>query len=157
MRFDLGAYRPGLSRFDWKNFAVGAVVSAVLVALLGDGTMFFFTAITPREEGVNIGGAMLATFGSLLAVALGAAFTARRARRRHGQPVPEGVGAGLVGFTLAVVTVIFLFFSIRGVPLYNALFEIPNMLTLLAPGAGAALAGAALGNRGGTTTRPSDQ
>lgn len=157
MRFDQGTHHPGRSRFDWRNFAAGAVVSAVLVALLGDGTMFFLTAITPREEGVNIGGAMLATFGSLLAVALGAAFTARRARRRQGQPVAEGVGAGLAGFALAVVTVIFLFFSIRDVPLYYALFEIPSMLTLLAPGAGAAFAGAALGNHGGITARSSDQ
>lgn len=142
---------PESPRFDRNNFAVGAVVSTVLVALLGDGTAFFFKAITPREEGVNIGGGMLAILVTLFAVALGAAFTARRARLRGSQPMPEGVGAGLAGFTLATVTVIFLFFSIRGVPLYNVFFEIPTVMALLAPGAGAAFAGAALGNHGGTT------
>jgi hypothetical protein len=65
------------------------------------------------------------------------------------------VGAGLVGFTLATVTVVFLFFSIRGVPLYNAFFEIPTVvITLLAPGAGAAFAGAALGNLRRTNGQP---
>jgi hypothetical protein len=117
-------------------------VSSLLVGLLGYGTIIFFQAITPREEGVNIGGAMLASLGSLLAVALGAAFTARRARQRASQPMPEGISAGLVGFLLAVLAVGYLFFVVRGVPL----LEILNLLPLLLPGVGAALAGAALGS-----------
>jgi hypothetical protein len=48
---------PSAARFDLKNFAVGAVVSSRLVGLLGYGTILFFQAITPGEEGVNIGGA----------------------------------------------------------------------------------------------------
>jgi len=128
-------------------------VSAILVGLLGDGTMIFFTAVTPREEGVNIGGAMLATFGSLLAVALGAAFTARRARRGGSQPVPEGVGAGLAGFTIGIFSAGYLFFLARGAPV-SALLEIPNMLPLLLPGVGAAFAGAALGNRQRSRRQP---
>lgn len=130
------------SHFDLKNFAVGAVVSSLLVGLLGYGTIIFVQAITPAEEGVNIGGAMLASLGSLLAVALGAAFTAQRARRRASQPMPEGISAGLVGFMLAVLGVGYLFFVVRDVPL----FEILNLLPLLLPGVGAALAGAALGS-----------
>jgi hypothetical protein len=132
---------PGPPHFDLKNFAVGAVVSSLLVGLLGYGTIIVFQAITPREEGVNIGGAMLATLGSLLAVALGAAFTARRARQRASQPMPEGIGAGLVGFMLAVLGVGYLYFVVRDVPV----LEILNLLPLLLPGFGAALAGAALG------------
>jgi hypothetical protein len=155
MQFDQAERPSGPSRFDRKNFAVGAVVSAVLVGLFGFGTLVYFQANTPRDEGVNIGGAMAATLGSLLAVALGAAFTARRARRRHGQPVPEGVSAGLTGYTLATSTFITWFFVDRGGPL-QALFEIPNMLTLLIPGGAAAYAGAAVGNRGRTTTRPGE-
>jgi hypothetical protein len=84
-----------------KNLALGAVVSSLLVALLGYGTIAFSAAITPPEAGVNIGAAILASLGCLLAVALGAAFTAWRARRRGSQPIPEGATAGLVGFTLA--------------------------------------------------------
>jgi hypothetical protein len=129
-------------RFDPKNVAVGAVVSSLLVGLLGYGTIIFFQATTPPEEGVNIGGAMLASLGSLLAVALGAAFTARRARRRASQPMPEGISAGLVGFMLAVLGVGYLFFVVRDVPL----LEILNLLPLLLPGVGVALAGAALGS-----------
>ena len=135
-------YWPQPPRFDIKNFAIGAVVSSLLVGLLGYGTIIFFAAITPREEGVNIGGGVLATLGCLLAVTLGAAFTAWRARRRHSQPIPEGVSAGLVGFTLAVIGAGYLFFVVRGVPL----FEIFSVLPLLVPGIGAAFAGAALGN-----------
>lgn len=133
---------PAPPHFDLKNFAVGAVVSSLLVGLLGYGTIIFFQKITPREEGVNIGGAMLASLGSLLAVALGAAFTAQRACQRASQPMPEGISAGLVGFMLAVLGVGYLFFVVRDVPL----FEILNMLPLLLPGVGAALAGAALGS-----------
>jgi hypothetical protein len=83
MRFDQGVHRPGRSRFDRKNFAIGAAVTAVLVGVLGYWTLYYIQAHTPREEGVNIGGAMLSTVGSLLAVALGAVFTTRRARRRQ--------------------------------------------------------------------------
>lgn len=133
---------PTPPRFDITNFALGAVVSSLLVGVLGYGTLIFFAAITPREEGVNIGGAMLATLGCLVAVALGAAVTAWRARCRHGQPIPEGVSAGLVGFTLAVIAAGYLFFIVRDVPL----LEIFSMLPLLVPGIGAAFAGAALGN-----------
>jgi ABC-type polysaccharide/polyol phosphate export permease len=140
-----GDYSPVPPRFDRKNVAVGAVVSSLLVGLLGYGTILFFQAITPGEEGVNIGGVMLATFGCLLAVALGAAFTARRARRRQGQPVPEGVGAGLAGFTLATCIFVIWFLFNRGVAL-QALFVIPEMLPLLVPCAAAAFAGAALGS-----------
>lgn len=156
MDLDRGGPPSGPSRFDRRNFAVGAVVSAVLVGLLGAGTAVYFRAITPREEGVNITGAMLATFGSLLAVALGAAFTTRRARRRQGQPIPEGVAAGLAGLTLAISTLVVWFFFDGGAPL-QALFVIPGMLPLLVPGAGAAFAGAALGNHGRATTRPGDE
>jgi hypothetical protein len=132
MRFDQGAHGPGPSRFDLKNLAVGALVSAVLVGLLSYWTLYYVQAHTPREEGVNIGGAMLATFGSLLAVALGAAFTARRARQRRGQPVPEGVVAGLAGFTLATCVFVVWFLWDRGA-LLQAVFVIPEMLTLLLP------------------------
>ncbi len=131
-RFDRRDHHPGPSRFDWRNFAVGAVVSAILVGLLGDGTMIFFTAVTPREEGVNIGGAMLGG-GS--------------------QPVPEGVGAGLAGFTIGIFSAGYLFFLARGAPV-SALLEIPNMLPLLLPGVGAAFAGAALGNRQRSRRQP---
>ncbi len=130
------------SQFDLRNVAVGAVVSSLLVGLLGYGTILFFQAITSGEEGVNIGGAMLASLGCLVAVALGAAFTARRARRRASQPMPEGVSAGLVGFTIAVLAASYLFFVVRDVPV----FEILGMLPLLLPGVGAALVGAALGS-----------
>jgi hypothetical protein len=132
---------PQPPRFDIKNFALGAITSSLLVGLLGYGTLILSAAVTPREEGVNIGGAVLATLGCLLAVALGAALTAWRARRRHGQPIPEGVSAGLVGFTLAVIGAGYLFFAVRDVPL----LEIFNVLPLVVPGIGAAFGGAALG------------
>lgn len=142
MRFGPSDSFPAPPRFDLKNFAVGAVVSSLLVGLLGYGTILFFQAITPAEEGVSIGGAMLASLGSLLAVGLGAAFTARRARRRASQPMPEGISAGLVGFLLAVLGVGYLFVVVRDVPL----LEILNLLPLLGSGVGAAVAGAALGS-----------
>jgi len=142
MRFGPSDSSPAPPHFDLKNFAVGAVVSSLLVGVLGYGTILFLQAITPRPEGVNIGGAMLASLGSLLAVALGAAFTARRARRRASQPMPEGISAGLVGCLLAVLGVGYLFFVVHDVPLW----EILDMLPLLLPGVGAALAGAALGS-----------
>jgi hypothetical protein len=150
MRFGPSGSFPAPPHFDLKNFAVGAVVSSLLVGLLGYGTIIFFQAITPGEEGVNIGGALLASLGSLLAVALGAGFTARRARRRASQPMPEGIGAGLVGFMLAVVAVGYLFFVVRGVPL----LEIVNLLPLLGSGVGAALAGAALGGLRSNNDQP---
>jgi len=153
MTFDSGGYHPGPSRFDPKNFVVGAVVSSVLVGLLGYGTIIFFAAITPREEGVNIGGAMLASLGSLLAVALGAAFTARRARRRASQPMTEGIGAGLVGFTLVVLGAGYLFFVVRDIPL----FEILNVLALGIPGVVAAFVGAALGSLRRNKQQPGDE
>jgi hypothetical protein len=156
MRFDQDVHRPGRSRFDRRNFAVGAAISALLVGLLGCWTLYYVQAHTPREEGVNIGGAMLSTVGSLLAVAVGAAFTARRAGRRQGRPIPEGVGAGLAGFALATCTFVVWFLWGRGA-LLEAVFVIPEMLTLLLPVGAAAYAGAALGNRGGTTTKPSDE
>jgi hypothetical protein len=137
-------YWPQPPRFDITNFAIGAVVSSLLVGLLGYGTIIFFAAITPREEGVNIGGGLLAILGVLVAVMLGAAFTAWRARRRNSQPMSEGIAAGLVGFALAVLVAGYLFFVIRGIPL----LEIFSMLPLLVPGIGAAYAGAALGNLG---------
>lgn len=56
--------------------------------------------------------------------------------------MPEGLSAGLVGFTLAVLGAGYMFFVVRDVPL----FEILNMLPLLVPGVGAAFAGAALGS-----------
>jgi len=129
--------------FDRKNFAVGAVMSSLLVGLLGYGTIVLFQANTPREEGVNLTGAMLATFGCLFAVALGAAFTARRGRRGASQPMPEGISAGLAGFLLAIVGAGYVFFVVRDIPL----LEMVNLLPLLLPGAGAAVAGAALGSR----------
>jgi hypothetical protein len=129
-------------RFDLRNFALGAVVSSVLVGLLGYGTIIVIAASTPREEGANIGGALLATLGVLVAVALGAAFTARRAQRHASQPIAEGVGAGLVGFALAVLGAGYVFFVVRGTPL----LEILSLLPLLLPGVGAAFAGAALGS-----------
>jgi hypothetical protein len=150
MRFGPSDSFPAPSRFDPRNFAVGAVVSTLLVGLLGYGTIISFQAITPAEEGVNIGGALLASLGSLLAVALGAAFTAQRARRRASQPMPEGIGAGLVGFMLAVGGVGYLFVVVRGVPL----LEILNLLPLLGSGVGAAVAGAALGGLGSNNDQP---
>jgi hypothetical protein len=132
---------------DLKNLAVGAPVSAVLVGLLSDWTLYYVQAHTPREEGVNIGGAMVATFGSLLAVAVGAAFTARRARRRRDRAVPEGVIAGLAGFTLATCVFVVWFLWDRGA-LWQAVFEIPATLTLALPVGAAAYAGAVLGNHG---------
>jgi hypothetical protein len=142
MSFGPSDYFPAPPHFDPRNLALGAVVSSLLVGLFGYGTIFLFQAITPREEGVNIGGAMLASLGSLLAVALGAAFTAQRARRRASQPMPEGISAGLVGFMLAVLGVGYLFFVVHDVPV----FEVLNLLPLLLPGVGAAVAGAALGS-----------
>jgi hypothetical protein len=47
------------ARFDRTNVAVGAVVTAVLVSLLGAGPIAVIVA-TPREEGANIGGGVLA-------------------------------------------------------------------------------------------------
>ena len=142
MRVGPGDSFPAPPHFDRKNFAVGAVVSGLLVGLLGYGTIAYFQAITPGEEGVKLTGAMLATVGCLLAVALGAAFTARRARRRASQPMPEGISAGLVGFLLAIVGAGYGFFVVRDIPL----LEILSMLPLLLPGVGAAFAGAALGS-----------
>jgi hypothetical protein len=150
MRFGPSESFPASPHFDLKNFAVGAVVSSLLVGLLGYGTIIFFQAITPGEEGVNIGGALLTSLGCLLAVALGAAFTARRARRRASQPMPEGISAGLVGFMLAVLAVGYLFFVVGGVPL----LEIVNLLPLLGSGVGAALAGAALGGLRSNNDQP---
>jgi hypothetical protein len=149
MRFGPGDSFPAPPRFDRKNVAVGAAVSAVLAGVLCYGTLAYVQAHTPREEGVNLGGAMLATFGAYLAIALSAAFTARRARGRQGQPILEGVVAGLAGFTLATCVVVIGFFVDRGAPL-QALFEIPNTLTLLLPGGAAAYAGAALGSLHGS-------
>jgi hypothetical protein len=73
------------ARFDRTNVAVGAVVTAVLVSLLGAGPIAVIVA-TPREEGANIGGGMLAILSNLLAVGLGAAFTTRLAVRRNEEP-----------------------------------------------------------------------
>ena len=142
MTLDGGDGSPRPPGLDPKNLALGAVVSSLLVALLGYGTIAFSAAITPPEAGVNIGAAILASLGCLLAVALGAAFTAWRARRRGSQPIPEGATAGLVGLTLAVVVAGYLFFVVRDVPLW----EIVSVAPLLLPGIGAALAGAALGS-----------
>jgi hypothetical protein len=145
MSFGPGNSFPAPSRFDRKNAAVGAAVSAVLVGFLCYGTLAYVQAHTPREEGVNIGGAMLSTFGAYLAIALSAAITARRPRRRQGQTIPECVDARQAAFTLATCVVVIGFFVDRGAPL-QALFEIPNTLTLLLPGGAAAYAGAALGS-----------
>jgi len=150
MRFGPSDSLPTPPHFDLKNFAVGAVVSSLLVGLLGDGTIILFQAITPAEAGVNLGGAMLASLESLLAVAVGAAFTARRARRRASRPMPEGISAGLVGFMVAVLGVGSRFLVVGDVPLW----EVLDLLPLLLPGVGAAVAGAALGGLGGSNDRP---
>jgi hypothetical protein len=124
-----------------KNLALGAVVSSLLVALLGYGTIAFSAAITPPEAGVNIGAAILASLGCLLAVALGAAFTAWRARREAANRSPKAPPPGLSGLPLPVVAG-YLFFVVGDVPLW----EIVSVAPLLLPGIGAALAGAALGS-----------
>jgi hypothetical protein len=129
--------------FDRTNFAVGAVVTVVLVSLLGAGPMALIVA-TPREEGANIGGGMLATLSNLLAVGLGAAFTARRAVRRNGDPMAEGVVASMAGLVFVILAAGLLFVVVGDLPLE----EVGGMLSLAIPALGAAFAGAAAGGAG---------
>ena len=151
-----GTYNPGdwslpePPRFDVINFMFGALITCILVAILGYGTILLGQAMIPPEEGVNIGAALLASFGTLMAIAVGSALTAWRGRRREGQPLWEGVAAGLVGFLVtevAAAVVLFIFWEIP-------LFELVNVLTIFAPGVGAAFAGAALGNLRRRRTSP---
>jgi hypothetical protein len=126
--------------FDRGNVAVGALVTAVLVILLGAGPLALIVA-TPREEGANIGGGMLAILSSLLAVGLGSAFTARRAVRRNGNSMTEGVVAGMAGIVFVILVVGLLFVVVRDLPME----EVGVMLQLAVPALGAAFAGAAIG------------
>ncbi len=141
-KFDPSGILPEPPRFDVSNVIVGAVVTCLLVAALGYGTILLGQAMIPPEEGANIGAAILASFGTLIAIALGAAFTAWRGKRRRSQPMWEGVASGMVGFVVVVVAAGVLFFVVWEVPL----FEILNVLTLFAPGIAAAFAGATLGS-----------
>jgi hypothetical protein len=131
----------GPRRFSVLNFVLGAVVSGLLVGVLGYGTILLAQANTPEDQGVNIGGALLATVGTLLAIMLGSALTTWRARRRNSQPLSEGVAAGLAGLMCAVVTAGYVMFLARGVPF----LEVFSMLPLLGFGVGAAFAGTILG------------
>lgn len=141
MRFGPSDSFPAPPHFDPKNVAVGAIVSSLLVGLLGYGTIIFFQAITPGEEGVNIGGALLASLGSLLAVALGAAFrttstptsqpTDARGHRRRAGRLPAGGPRRRL--------------SVLRRPRRPTVGD-PEHAALLLPGVGAALAGAALGS-----------
>jgi hypothetical protein len=65
-------------RFDWKNVAVGTVVSALLVGLSGAGVIVFVRTRAPAEEIGAAGEAMLLLLVTPLAAALGGAFTARK-------------------------------------------------------------------------------
>jgi hypothetical protein len=131
----------GRRRFSVLNFALGAAMSGLLVGILGYGTILLAQANTPEDQGVNIGGALLATVGTLLAVTLASAFTTWRARRRNSQPLSEGVAAGLAGLLCAIVIAGYMMFLAVGVPF----LEIFSMLPLLVLGVGAAFAGAILG------------
>ena len=130
------------SRLDRANLMVGALVTAVLVVLLGAGP-FALIVRAPREEGANIGGGILATLAVLLAVALGSAFTARRAVRRVGNPMMEGASAGAAGAIIAAVAVGVPLGAVRGV----SPWALEGLLSLAVPGLGAALLGALVGAR----------
>jgi hypothetical protein len=126
--------------FDRANVAVGALVTAVLVILLGAGPMALIVT-TPRDEGANIGGGILATLAVLLAVGLGSAFTALRAVRRAGDPLVEGSLAGTAGLVAVAVVFTLLLVVARGV----SPWALEGVLSLAVPGLGAAVLGAALG------------
>jgi hypothetical protein len=139
-------------RFDPANAAIGAGVVAAFVTVLGFGVIVFVAAVTPSDEGATIGGAILATAGSLLGVALGSLFTARRARRRGGQPMIEGLAAGIAGFVVVAVAATVVAAAFLGVTLgrspFTIVVEALNLLTLLPLVAAAAAGGAALGSLG---------
>jgi hypothetical protein len=91
--FDPRGLLPEPPRFDVGNVIVGAVVTCLLVAALGYGTILLSQAMVPPDEGANIGAAILASFGMLIAIALGAAFTAWRGNAaeasRCGKALPQ--------------------------------------------------------------------
>lgn len=148
------AQSPGPSRFDAKNFALGAVVSSILVSLLGYVPLAVLTAVIPPdplERGRTVHGLSLAILGCLLAIFLGAGFTARRARRRAGDPLFEGFGAGFVGgFLFAIPADGCAFLVVIGQPCSLVIGVLPLLLLF---GIWAALAGAVLGARGESSSR----
>lgn len=113
------------TRFAVSNFALGAAISALLVLLLVYG--------------------LAGLLGAPLAVMLGAAFTARRARQRNSQPLPEGISAGLTGSTPIVIDQAHMVL----VAPEATLFVIAYVAIVLLLSTGAALIGARLGSRHG--------
>jgi hypothetical protein len=146
---------PSPSRVDLANVTIGAAVSAILVLLLGFGVMVAVTVLTTDEGptaddgGASIGGALLATAGSLTGVALAALFTARRARRRGSRAMVEGLLAGPAGFLVATavgaLALAGYLYAARGAPPYILLVEALSLLTLLPLAVVAAAGGAAVG------------
>ena len=128
-------------RFDRRNVVVGALVTMILVILLGAGPMALIVA-TPRAEGVNIGAGMLATLSVLLAVASGSGFAARRAVRRNGHPIEEGVAGSMVGLIVVSLAFGILLAIFTPLPLEAA----QGSLEVVLPGLGAAFVGAAVGS-----------
>jgi hypothetical protein len=123
---------------------VGALVTAVLTILLGAGPIALIVT-TPRDEGANIGGGILATLAVLLAVGLGSSFTARRAVRRAGSPMVEGLTAS-VGALLVLIVAGDLVLVVAGVVSPAALQGVlDGMLSVGVPALGAAFVGATVG------------
>lgn len=138
----LGEVREEPSHLDHRNVAVGALVTALLTSLLGTAPIALILA-TPREEGANIGGGILATLALLVAVVLGSAFTARRAVRRASNPMVEGVAAGAAGTAIVALTAGVLLVAVQGV----SPWALEGLVSLAVPGLGAAFLGAAVGAR----------
>jgi hypothetical protein len=141
------------ARFAAGNLAAGAVVSAILVLLAGYGLVAVAGDLL-AGTGPDIVGALLFRLSIPSAVMLGAAFTARRARRRNSRPMPEGVAAGLAGLTPLVIVAWHDLLAAAG----NGLFVIVGLAVVLLPSAAAALVGARLGGHGLFTSRgPGDR
>ena len=129
-----------------SNVRVGSLVSAGIVCVLAAGPVLL-TVTTPRDAGANIGAGLLLILAVMVAAALGAWFTALRARRRDGgDPVKEGVGAGVVGVVLVVLVVGSMAALVTPLPLA----AVPIVaLELAVPAAAAAFLGAMVGGSWG--------
>ena len=134
---------------DVNNVRVGSLVSAGLVCVLAAGPVLL-AVTTPRDAGANIGAGLLLIQALMVAATLGAWFTALRARRRDGDPLKEGVGAGVVGVVLAVLVV----GSVAALVTPLPLAAVPIVaLQLAVPAAAAAFLGATVGRSWGQRGR----